>query len=350
MPPQGSESRGHLARRVKGLEGLRVLAQRSLVELRLQGLVGSLLAPPGPAAGPEGEARGRDQRAGPLAGPQALAAAGEVAVVAEGPLLPRILTRHRADGGGDPAVALRPLYALVRVPGAEATTTAVRSAVKVACMPEEPVVALVARLQGSGTPAVVARARRSVVAEAAAAGFVAEHEDLLWQKSTVFVDVLEAPQEPCEGPATLQPALHRLEAGQVAVPGLAAGPLLPGCEGGVVQQLLRELPVPGVHRPCAVPLRVPHSPVVRGRLGAAVPPHVGDFRLRRHDDLSAAEPDAQGLVQVLAAPAHHLLVVAAGLLPPPPRHPQQATRDHGDVHVVRGSPLEVCIPSQVALC
>mmetsp|Transcript_126726 Transcript_126726/g.370327 ORF Transcript_126726/g.370327 Transcript_126726/m.370327 type:complete len:314 (+) Transcript_126726:577-1518(+) len=111
---------------------------------------------------------------------------------------------------------------------------------------------------------------------------------------------------------------------------------------------------PKVVKPCSsnssVVVSASHQAIVRrGPLVLRNAPHVRHPAGLRPHDLPAAQPGAQGLVHVLAAPASHVLVEAARRLPPGPADRHEAAAHHGDE--VRGvlEPHELGVPRDVAL-
>mmetsp|Transcript_60351 Transcript_60351/g.155530 ORF Transcript_60351/g.155530 Transcript_60351/m.155530 type:complete len:268 (+) Transcript_60351:1008-1811(+) len=116
-----------------------------------------------------------------------------------------------------------------------------------------------------------------------------------------------------------------------------------------MEELVCEVAVPSIYCTSSVDARVAHMLVPGAGPAVAGPPHVCNLRVGACHNLAAAEPHAQGLVQIFAAPTKHLGVVAARLEPPPPRHSEEAARDDCHVHVFGVEPLEVGVPRQVAL-
>mmetsp|Transcript_121836 Transcript_121836/g.389604 ORF Transcript_121836/g.389604 Transcript_121836/m.389604 type:complete len:398 (-) Transcript_121836:447-1640(-) len=218
-------------------------------------------------------------------------------------------------------------------------------------MPEETVILVpVARRQACCAQPIFAGAGAAVEAKTLPNSFLPEFEDLSWDQPCVLVQRLEALQEPREWP-TFEAVPHCPDVAHIAVPRTEAktpAPI-PHVEVREVAQLLRELPIPTVDRTGTVGGCVAHRPIPGPRGECAQPPHMRHGAVFRRDDLAATEPNTQGLVQILATPAQHLLIVATSLEPPTAGHAEEAARDDGDVDIVRVEPLEIGVPSQVAL-
>mmetsp|Transcript_56615 Transcript_56615/g.184133 ORF Transcript_56615/g.184133 Transcript_56615/m.184133 type:complete len:342 (-) Transcript_56615:394-1419(-) len=116
------------------------------------------------------------------------------------------------------------------------------------------------------------------------------------------------------------------------------------------EDLLGELPEPRLACAGLVPHHIPgRDRILQRGLGVlGVPPHVRDVGTLGHLDPTAAEPDADGLVDVFASPRDHVLVVALGLLPPLPAHRQKASAHQRGVAAGIGEPCEVRVPEHVA--
>mmetsp|Transcript_94759 Transcript_94759/g.237693 ORF Transcript_94759/g.237693 Transcript_94759/m.237693 type:complete len:275 (-) Transcript_94759:399-1223(-) len=173
--------------------------------------------------------------------------------------------------------------------------------------------------QRDGVSPLRVGARRAHVRQAPPRLHVPQAEGALRQQTRVQVDVLEAPQEPREGLAT-QALLHGAEGADVHLRPSGVGHVR------VVVQLHREVPPPPLRRPGPVLQGFDHLDLVVG-LGPRVvgAPHVRHLRVRQRHNLPAAEPRAQRLVDVLAAPVLHVGVVAARLLPPTPADAEQTS-------------------------
>mmetsp|Transcript_99526 Transcript_99526/g.281675 ORF Transcript_99526/g.281675 Transcript_99526/m.281675 type:complete len:230 (-) Transcript_99526:1105-1794(-) len=171
----------------------------------------------------------------------------------------------------------------------------------------------VARLQDEFVWLALAAHRR---VQAEPRGLLPKVEDPLGQHPRALVVILEEVQVILEGPA-FQLLLVIL----VGLGGTDVQAALPEVvELGEAQDLVGPWPEPALHRAKPVaPDVVGGDGIVQPRFGVVgVPPHVRHAGFLRGHDLPAAEPSAQRLVEILAAPSVHVLVVAADLVPPIP--------------------------------
>mmetsp|Transcript_4746 Transcript_4746/g.14433 ORF Transcript_4746/g.14433 Transcript_4746/m.14433 type:complete len:589 (+) Transcript_4746:384-2150(+) len=258
-----------------------------------------------------------------------------------------------ADAGPKGLVHVVPHEALVGAPHAEAAATPPSLLLLVCEMPALPVWRTVWPLCAGGLATGLQTHRlgplwvgtgRAKVGQAKLRLDVPDAEGALWQQPCVLVDVPKTPQEPRKRPAA-QALAHGAEGAQVHLlwPGVA--------HVWVVTELLSEVVEPAHGSPCPVPQHghdVHVVPLLRP-LVLRTAPHVSDKSVLQSDDFAPAEPSAQGLVDVLPAPAEHLVIKAAALVPPPLRHGRQAAGEHRHVHVVGASPLEVPVPRDIAL-
>mmetsp|Transcript_35916 Transcript_35916/g.101113 ORF Transcript_35916/g.101113 Transcript_35916/m.101113 type:complete len:229 (+) Transcript_35916:98-784(+) len=198
------------------LEQVRVFSHGFLVQPRLQWLVRRDHLPCDLGA-PEGGAGPLRHGARVLPWLQAGAPPLEPPVRLQAPVLGGVAARNLTDTR---VAAAR--EALVRVPRVEAAAALPAVAFHVAGVPEETVVLLVARCEGGRPEAIPARPRLPLEEQALSALRLLQHEDRGRQEAGVLVDLLEAVEEPREGPAALQPVPHLLERVEVPVPGRAA--------------------------------------------------------------------------------------------------------------------------------